>query len=120
MSVEDEKFKITAENFAELMNMIAEEKISSPAAKTLLKKMFETGGDPSQLLESEGLAQVRDESQIEKIAKDIIAKNPKAVEDYKTGKSNALQFLVGQMMSATRGTTNPEQANRILLSLLTR
>ncbi|HEY4509400.1 MAG TPA: Asp-tRNA(Asn)/Glu-tRNA(Gln) amidotransferase subunit GatB [Candidatus Paceibacterota bacterium] len=116
MSVESKDFKITAENFAELMNMIADAKISSPAAKTLLKKMFETGGDPSQLLESEGLAQVSDESQIEQIAKDIIAKNPKAVADYKAGKSNALQFLVGQMMSATRSTVNPETARKIVLA----
>ena len=115
MSVEDKNFKITAENFAELMNMIADAKISSPAAKTLLKKMFETGGDPSQLLESEGLAQVSDESQIEQIAKDIIAKNPKAVEDYRAGKSNALQFLVGQMMSATKGTINPTLAQKQIL-----
>ena len=118
ISVEHKDFKITAENFAELINMIADGKISSPAAKALLKKMFETGGDPSQLLESEGLAQVSDESQIEAIARDIIAKNPKAVQDYKKGKANALQFLLGQMMSATKSTINPTVAQNLLTQLL--
>ena len=114
MSVEDENFKITAENFAELINMIGDSKISTPAAKSLLKKMFETGGDPSQLVEAEGLAQQFDEAELEKIAKEIIEQNPKAVEDYKKGKPNALQFLVGQMMGRTKGAVNPEVARKIL------
>ena len=118
MSVEDPNFKITPENFAELISMLADGTISSPGAKSLLKKMFETGGDPSQLLESEQLAQISDEGAIEKIAKDIISKNPKAVEDFKSGKQNALQFLIGQMMAATKGTVSPEGARKILITLL--
>ena len=118
MSVEDPNFKITPENFAELISMLADGTISSPGAKSLLKKMFETGGDPSQLLESEQLAQISDEGAIEKIAKDIISKNPKAVEDFKSGKQNALQFLIGQMMAATKGTVSPEGARKMLIPLL--
>jgi len=110
MLVEDEKFKITAENFAELMNMIGDSKISTPAAKALLKKMFETGGDPSQLVEAEGLAQQFDEKELQKIAGEIIEQNPKAIEDYKKGKANAIQFLIGQMMGRTKGAVNPETA----------
>ena len=119
-SVEDENFKITPENFAELITMIASSTISSPAAKSLLKKMFETGGDPSQLLESEGLTQVSNQSEIELIVKEIIEKNPKAVEDYKNGKANALQFLVGQTMAKTRGTANPETVHASILKSLLR
>ena len=117
-SVEDKNFKITAENFAELINMIATNKISSPAAKSLLKKMFETSGDPSQLLESEGLAQVSDQEEIARIAKEIIEKNPKAVQDYKNGKANAFQFLVGEMMAKTRGTANPETVRTSMLKII--
>src|SRR3989344_5791313 len=117
-SVEDKNFKITAENFAELINMIATNKISSPAAKSLLKKMFETGGDPSQLLESEGLTQVSNQEEIERIAKEIIEKNPKAVQDYKNGKANAFQFLVGEMMAKTRGTANPETVRTSILKII--
>src|SRR3989344_3695589 len=114
MSVESENFKITAENFAELIHMITESKVSSPAAKTLLKKMFETGADPDHVMQSEGLAQVSDSGEIEKIAKEIIAKNPKAVKDFKNGKGNALQFLVGQMMAQTKGAINPQTAEELL------
>ncbi len=117
-SVEDPNFKITPENFAELINMLASGTISSPAAKSLLKKMFETGGDPSQLLESEQLAQVSDEAEIERIAREIIEKNPKAVGDFKSGKQNALQFLIGQMMAQTRGTINPQTAEQVLQKFL--
>lgn len=117
-SVEGEDFLITPEDFAELVLLIEQGTISSAIAKTVLKEMFAKGGDPHHIIEEKGLAQVTDESQIEAIARAIIAQNPKAVEDYKKGKQTALQFLVGQMMSATKGTTNPEQANRILLNLL--
>jgi len=120
MSVEDTKFKITAENFAELINLTADNKISTPAAKSLLKKMFETGGDPSQLIEQEGLAQQFDEAELKKIAKEVIEKNPKAVEDYKKGKPNALQFLLGQMMTQTKGAVNPDTAREIITTLLTK
>ena len=102
----------------ELINMIATNKISSPAAKSLLKKMFETGGDPSQLLESEGLTQVSNQEEIERIAKEIIEKNPKAVQDYKNGKANAFQFLVGEMMAKTRGTANPETVRTSILKII--
>jgi len=114
MSVEDAKFKITAENFAELINLIADNKISTPAAKSLLRKMFETGGDPSQIIDEEDLAQVFDEASIQKIAKEILTKNPKAVDDYKKGKPNALQFLLGQMMAKTKGAVNPKTAQKAL------
>ncbi|MBI2098381.1 MAG: Asp-tRNA(Asn)/Glu-tRNA(Gln) amidotransferase subunit GatB [Candidatus Wildermuthbacteria bacterium] len=117
-SVEDKNFKITPENFAELVNMIATNKISSPAAKSLLRKMFATGGDPSQLLESEGLTQVSNQEEIARIAKEIIEKNPKAVQDYKNGKANAFQFLVGEMMAKTKGTANPETVRTNILKII--
>jgi len=118
MTVEDENFKITAENFAELIKMIGDNKISTPAAKSLLKEIFETGGDPSQITEKRGLAQQYDEAELEKIAKEIIEKNPKAVKDYKKGKENALQFLLGQFMSTTRGAVIPDLARKVLQRIL--
>ncbi|MEK7542509.1 MAG: Asp-tRNA(Asn)/Glu-tRNA(Gln) amidotransferase subunit GatB [Patescibacteria group bacterium] len=119
MSVENKNFRITAEKFADLINLIAESKVSSPVAKALLKKMFEGGADPHQLLGSEGLTQVSDTAEIERIAKEIIEKNPKAVEDYKRGKQQSLQFLIGQIMAQTRGTTRPDLAKQVLARLLT-
>jgi aspartyl-tRNA(Asn)/glutamyl-tRNA(Gln) amidotransferase subunit B len=117
-SVVGEDFLITPENFSELVNLIDENKISSAIAKQVLKEMFAKGGDPSHIIEERGLAQVTDKKEIEAIAKEVIAQNPKAVEDFKKGKQNALQFLVGQMMAASKGTVNPETARKILQDLL--
>ena len=109
---------ITPENFAELVLLIEKGEISSPIAKQVLKEMFAKGGDPSQIIEEKGLTQVSDEASIQKIAKEVLQKNPKAVADYNKGKENALQFLVGQLMARTKGTVNPETARTILQSLL--
>ena len=117
-SVEGEDFLITPENFAELILLIEKGEISSPIAKQVLKEMFAKGGDPSQIIEEKGLAQVSDEASIQESAKEVIEKNPKAVEDYKKGKENALQFLIGQLMTVSKGTVNPETARTILENLL--
>lgn len=111
--------RITPENFAELINLLDNKKITSAAAKSVLKEMLKTGADPDHIIEAQGLAQVSDESQIESIAKEIIEQNPKAVEDYKKGKTNVLQFMVGQLMAKTRGTTDPTTAQTIFERLLT-
>ena len=106
--------KASPENFAEFIKMIYLEQISSKIAKMVLLEMIKTGKDPSHIVEEKGLAQLTDEVEIEKIVKDVISKNPKPVEDYKKGKENALQFLVGQVMAATKGKVNPEIANQLL------
>jgi len=119
-SVEGEDFLITPENFAELILLIEKGEISSPIAKQVLKEMFAKGGDPSQIIEEKGLAQVSDEASIQKIAEEVIEKNPKAVEDYKKGKENALQFLIGQMMAVSKGTLSPELTAKSLRAVLTK
>lgn len=117
-SVIGEDFLITPENFAEFISLIYKGDLSSKMAKQVLGEMFETGADPSHIIKDKGLSQLTDDLEIEKIVKDLISKNPKVVEDYKKGKENALQFLVGQVMSATKGRANPEKVNRLLKSLL--
>ena len=117
-SVGDEDFKITPENFAEFISLIYSGKVSSKIAKVVLDKMFKTGADPSRIIEEEGLTQLTDQGELEKIAKEIIAKNQKAVDDLKKGKESSLQFLVGQVLAATRGKANPVAANETLKKLL--
>ena len=117
-SVSDDDFHISAENFAELILLVVEQKISTPAAKTVLYEMYNTGGDPSQIVENRGLAQVSNENEIQSIAQAIIDENPKPVDDYKKGKEQALKFLVGQMMGRTKGAVNPETGEKILQQLL--
>ena len=117
--VDGENFLITSENFAEFISLIYEGKISSKIAKMVLEEMFKTGADPSHIIEEKGLIQITDEAEIEKIIKEVISKNQKAVEDFKKGKENALQFLVGQVMSVSKGKANPEISDKILKKLLT-
>ena len=106
--------KITPENFAELIKMIIKKEISSSGAQELLKEMFETGGDPSQIVEAKDLKQISGGDEIEKFIDEAIKNNPKSVEDYKKGKENALQFLVGQTMKASKGKANPGEVGKIL------
>ncbi|OGZ18826.1 MAG: glutaminyl-tRNA synthase (glutamine-hydrolyzing) subunit B [Candidatus Nealsonbacteria bacterium RBG_13_42_11] len=120
VSVSDKTFLISAENFAEFINLIQEGKISSKIAKQVLAEMFKTGVDPSNIIQEKGLTQITDETEIEKIIKEIILNNPKAVADYKAGKENALQFLIGKIMAQTRGKANPQTAQTILNSTLTK
>lgn len=112
--VSGEDFLITPENFAEFVALIYKGKISSKIAKQVLGEMFGTGADPSHIIEEKGLTQVTDIGEIEKIIKEVISKNPKAIEDYKKGKENALQFLVGRVMAATKGRAKPDTVQEIL------
>jgi len=106
--------KITPENYAELVAFIASGKISSSAAQTVIEEMYKSGADPSQIIEKKGLVQVSDKKELETFVREIIDKNEKSVEDYRKGKDNALQFLVGQVMSATKGKANPGIAREML------
>jgi len=106
--------KITAENYAELVGILADGKINSSAGQVVLEEMYATGGDPSQIIEVKNLAQTSDAGELEKIVDEVLAKNQQSVEDFKAGKQNALQFLMGQVMSATKGKANPEMVIEIL------
>jgi aspartyl-tRNA(Asn)/glutamyl-tRNA(Gln) amidotransferase subunit B len=107
--------KITPENYAELIGIVADGKINSSAAQTVLLEMYKTGGDPSQIIESKNLAQMSTEGELEKIVDEVLAKNQKSANDFKAGKGNALKFLVGQVMSATKGKANPSIAAKLLV-----
>ena len=61
---------------------------------------------------------MKDSGELEKMIQEVIAKNPKAVADYKSGNKNAIQFLSGQVMAATRGTANPANVQELLRKLL--
>lgn len=106
--------KFSAEDFAELMCIINSGDISSSAAQTVLAKMQENGGDPSQIIENEGLSQLGNRDELALVIAKIISANPRAVQDYKNGQGNAIQFLLGQIMKETRGSANPQIAMEII------
>jgi aspartyl-tRNA(Asn)/glutamyl-tRNA(Gln) amidotransferase subunit B len=108
--------KITAENFAEFITMILTGKVSSKNANLLLEKMFETGGDPSNILQDEGLKS--EEIDLDKIITEIINKNPDQVAQFKSGKTAILKFLIGQVMKESKGQADPKEAEDLFLQKL--
>lgn len=112
--------QISPENFAEFVTMIQQKEISSSAAQAVLKEMFEAGTDPSHIVETKELKQVSDESELENIVKQVINDNPGPVKDFKSGKENALQFLIGKVMAASKGKANPQVVGEMMRKGLTR
>jgi aspartyl-tRNA(Asn)/glutamyl-tRNA(Gln) amidotransferase subunit B len=106
--------KITPENYAELVAIIASGKINSSAAQTVLEEMYRTGGDPSQIIEAKGLLQMDDENVLDEIVEKVLKNNAASVKDYQSGKANALQFLIGQIMRESKGKANPQVALELL------
>ncbi len=112
------EFKITPENFAEFIKMIYRDEISSKIAKMVLLEMFNTGGDPSAIIDENNWRQMDNDGELEKVIQEVISKNPKPVADYKAGNKNAIQFLSGQVMKETRGTANPQKVVELLQKYL--
>ncbi|MDZ4231618.1 MAG: Asp-tRNA(Asn)/Glu-tRNA(Gln) amidotransferase subunit GatB, partial [Patescibacteria group bacterium] len=109
-----DELKITPENFAELVSLANSQTISSRITKNVLREMFETGEDPSNIIERMDLTQISDTDEIAKAVKEILQTNSKAVADFKKGKETALKFLVGQTMAKLRGRGNPELVEQLL------
>ncbi len=115
--------KVTAENFADLIVLVAEEKVSSRGAKDILKTMFEKGGDPREIMNAGGHAQVSDKGAFTQMAQEIIAANPGPTADYKGGKEAALMFFVGQGMKKAKEQglgANPNVLKEVFKELLSK
>lgn len=109
---------ISENNFAKLMIMIEDKKLSSRGAKDILSIMTKNNIDPEKIAIENNLIQKSDEGEIKKIVENLIKENPSVVEDYKKGKVAALQFFVGQGMKATKGSANPELLKKIILEVI--
>lgn len=92
---------------ADLARCLQEQIISMSAAKQILSVIFASGGEVEALIESLGLRQVSDLSALDPVIDEVIAKNPKQVEEFRSGKDKLLGFFVGQVMKATGGKANP-------------
>jgi aspartyl-tRNA(Asn)/glutamyl-tRNA(Gln) amidotransferase subunit B len=106
-NIDGHNLKVNSSQFVSLIKLLLEERISSRVAKDLLLEIAKKGGDPEQIIKKKGLEQISDEDQLNSVIIEIIKNNPTAVEDYKKGKTNTIQFLVGQAMAKTRGTAAP-------------
>jgi len=88
--------------------------INAATAKSVLEEMFKTGKDAADIINQRGLSQISDTREIQQVVNQVIEANPNAVADFKAGKIQALTFLVGQVMKATRGQANPKLVNEQL------
>lgn len=110
-----EEIPISPKNLADLVGLIQKGTISGKIAKKVLAKMFdEPEKTPDVIVEENGWAQMNDTAALEGIIEKIIEENPKSVEDIKGGNKKAYGFLTGQVMKATKGQANPQEANRII------
>jgi aspartyl-tRNA(Asn)/glutamyl-tRNA(Gln) amidotransferase subunit B len=112
--IEIDQCKVSTNHLIELLDLIDQGTISGPAAKTVFEEMFDTGDRPGEIVAQKGLTQISDASALEEASRQAIAANSQAVADYKAGKQQALAFLVGQVMRATKGRANPKLVNEVL------
>ena len=110
--------KITPEMFADLVVRVFHKEISSSAAQTVLKEMFETGKSPENIIKDKDLAQISDTVELESVVEKVIADNPKAVVDFKSGKTASLKFLVGMAMRESKGRANPQILEELIKSII--
>jgi aspartyl-tRNA(Asn)/glutamyl-tRNA(Gln) amidotransferase subunit B len=101
-----------------LISLVEDRKISYLVAKTVFSESATTGKLASAIIEEKNLYQVSDTDALESIAVEVIKENPKSVQDYKSGKTNAIMFLVGQVMKKSKGKANPKVVQEILKSTL--
>jgi aspartyl-tRNA(Asn)/glutamyl-tRNA(Gln) amidotransferase subunit B len=108
---------IPPERLGALLGLLAKGTISGKMAKDFFEEMYATGADPADILNKKG-GQIADPTEVEKIIRDVLAKNPAPVAEYRGGKEGPFNFLVGQVMKTTRGKANPQLVNELLKKAL--
>ena len=109
-----EAASVKASHLAEMIRLQDDGTISGKIAKTVFEEMARTGKSPRQIVQEKNLVQITDEKAIRETVREVLDRNPKAVKQYREGKTQALGFLVGQVMKASKGKANPGIANRLL------
>lgn len=105
---------LTPAHITELVNAIADKKITSAQGKVVFAKMLDSGKLPALIIKEEGMETVSDAGAIGEIVDAVIAANPKAVADFKGGKTNVVGWLMGQVMKASKGTASPDLAAKLV------
>jgi aspartyl-tRNA(Asn)/glutamyl-tRNA(Gln) amidotransferase subunit B len=106
--------KLPAERLAGLLKRICDQTISGKIAKEVFEVMWASGSSADAVIEEKGLKQITDNSAIERVIDEVMAKNPGQLADYRSGKDKLFGFFVGQVMKATGGKANPAQLNELL------
>ncbi len=98
---------LTPAMLVELINLVDTKEISSKQAKEVFAHCLTSGQTPKEVVKEKGLIQMSDTGEIVRIANEVLDEHPDVIEQYKKGRTNVVDFLVGQIMKKTRGTANP-------------
>ena len=108
------EISISPKHITSLVNCIEDGKITSAQGKEVFAEMLESGKMPEEIIKEKGLEVVSDNSAIEAIVDSVIAANPKAIQDFKSGKTNVVGWLTGQVMKESKGKANPKTASALV------
>jgi len=106
--------RVSPEQLCQLLDLVQKGSISGTSAKMVFEEMFRTGKEATDIITQRGLSQISDTEEVREVVSQVLAANAQAVADYKKGKTEALKFLVGQVMKVTRGRANPKLVNEEL------
>jgi aspartyl-tRNA(Asn)/glutamyl-tRNA(Gln) amidotransferase subunit B len=112
--IDVDQAKVEPRALYDMISLIEQGAISGKSAKAVFEVMFKTGKPPAEVVRELGLTQISGEEEIAAVVDKVLAANPKAVDDYRSGKEEAAKFLVGQVMRETRGRANPGMVNELL------
>jgi aspartyl-tRNA(Asn)/glutamyl-tRNA(Gln) amidotransferase subunit B len=102
----------------ELIGLTSSGAINTTTAKQVFETSYRTGEAPTVIVDRQGLRQISDTSAVLEFARQAVDNNPKVVGDYRAGKTQAIKFLVGQVMKGSRGKANPQLAEQALREVL--
>ena len=110
--------KVSPNELCHLLDLMQKGAINAPSAKVVLEEMFDTSNSADAIRKEKGLCQITDTQEIQEAVNQVIANNKQAVADFKAGKTQAVKFLIGQVMKATRGRASPALAQELLTKKL--
>ena len=117
-AMEAEELRFTPKHLADLILMAEKGEVNNQNAKKVFEKIFDEDVEPKAYVEANGLKTVEDTGMLESVVDKVLADNPKTVEEYHSGKTKVLGFLVGQVMKQMKGKANPASVNKMLMEKL--
>ena len=116
--IELKESKLNPGIIVELLSMVAKGKITEEVGKKLLERIIDTGESPKKIVESEKLGKISKEDELSKVISEVMSENPQPVMDYKSGKKEALNFLIGKVMKKMHGRADHSVVSKIILEKL--
>ena len=107
LELEFDDLTLTPKMLKDLIDLVESKEISSKQAKEVFLDILTTGKTPQEIVKEKDMKQMSDEEEIVKIANEVLDENPDAIDQYKKGRTNVVDWLTGQIMKKTKGQANP-------------